>query len=250
MGRDTHLRFWILTLGAVLVLTAGVSAHAAEGILSPPDAQRLGWMEEALLPARHEGEAPQARLGRLESLVFGAARDGEPMEARLLALHEALLQRKAAMTPVASSASDNETDTGANTDSEPQGFETMNRGNASAQATLPPLASPNAAASDLPMVDLLENKALGRAYGHEPLQTRLARLETRVFGQARSGEASDRVDALRNKILGRIGRPSKTTRQPSVLLLPLASARVLLKRLIRAPTLARRTSCQTHCRAC
>lgn len=196
-----------LALCGVMGMALAASSAPDESPFGAQDAQRLGWMEEALLgSSQAASQTVPDRLTRLELLVFGQSRSNEPLAVRMQALHEALLARRAASQPLPQAAP-------AQAESSSPATSSGQTPAAEGGRTSPTPQRPADRASELPMVDLLERKALGRAYGGEALAVRLARLEARVFGQPRRGVDSDRVDALRSAIMG----PDWPPGQPDVI---------------------------------
>lgn len=146
-------------------------------------------LEEKFFQHTYPKESIDARLDRIEKMVFGEAKDGDDA-ARLSALVQAVpnLNSASSDSPPAQTAR------GGNSSS----------GGASGRQTAPaPVAdeeeSEPAPIGNYPAVDAIERKAFnGKTYSQEPVNQRLARLETKYFGKPSSStDLTDRTDRLK-----------------------------------------------------
>ena len=74
----------------------------------------------------------------------------------------------------------------------------------------------NTAPSDINMNDLniLEHRYFSHAYGHDPSEKRLERLECLVFGSARQGTNAERLDRLTKTVAARSQQPLAQEKAP------------------------------------
>lgn len=169
---------------AAFSLSLFICAPASFAV-SPNDSNLLK-LEDKFFHKSYPKETMDERLDRIEKMVFGEAKDGAE-DARLSALVQAV--------PTL-----NQVDT---TSAPPQ--QTANRSNGSGNAS----GKPPAAADDeedstpapighYPAIDAMEKKVLGKPYSQEPVNQRLARLETKLFGKpSTSTDLTDRTDKLK-----------------------------------------------------
>lgn len=149
-------------------------------------------LEEKFFQHTYPKDSIDERLDRIEKMVFGEAKNGDE-GARLSSLVQAV--------PNLNSASD--------TDSPPAsaargGGAPAGKGGGSAR---PPASTQQADDEDsepapignYPAIDAIERKAFaGKVYTQEPVNQRLARLETKYFGKPSTGsDLTDRTDRLK-----------------------------------------------------
>lgn len=145
-------------------------------------------LEEKFFQHTYPKESIDARLDRIEKMVFGEAKDGDDA-ARLSALVQAV--------PNLNSGSDSapaQTARGSGSSSGNSG----GRPPAPTQVAEEEESEP-APIGNYPAVDAIERKAFnGKTYSQEPVNQRLARLETKYFGKpSTSTDLTDRTDRLK-----------------------------------------------------
>jgi hypothetical protein len=154
-------------------------------------------LEDSLYDARYDDESLDARLSRIEITVFGKASNGQPVEKRLSRLGDILASQKP-LAPASDAAG-----SGA--------LSRVSSGGGAAKKPVNPsapsqtvVASPRPAAgeNDYPAVGLMERKLFNRSYEQEDITVRLNRLDGQVFHAPQTGELADRVDRLRDVVLG------------------------------------------------
>lgn len=146
-------------------------------------------LEEKFFQHTYPKESIDARLDRIEKMVFGEAKDGDDA-ARLSALVQAVpnLNSASSDSPPAQTARGGNSSTG---------------GGSGRQTAPAPVAeeeeSEPAPIGNYPAVDAIERKAFnGKTYSQEPVNQRLARLETKYFGKpSTSTDLTDRTDRLK-----------------------------------------------------
>jgi hypothetical protein len=169
----------------VVTLMHGASpSFAADADTADPSVPKL---EQKFFEHTYPKDPLPQRLERIEKMVFGEAKSGADGD-RLAKLIQAVPGLNSVPdAPAAPSG-------GGNT--------------ASSDAQDVPMQPPSKArstpvASDgtkYPQVSAMEQKLLGKDFGTEPVDQRLARLETKVFGKPSSStDLSDRVDALKSR---------------------------------------------------
>lgn len=185
-GNQTLLARTIgLTLRVAVFVTlwhGAVPAIAADADSADPNVPKL---EQKFFEHTYPKDPLPQRLERIEKMVFGEAKTGADGE-RLSKLIQAV--------PGLNSVPDVPPPASTNTAS----------GDAQDVPMPPPSKSrapqPIADGSKYPQVSAMELKLLGKDYGADPVDQRLARLETKVFGKpSGSTDLSDRVDALKNR---------------------------------------------------
>jgi hypothetical protein len=119
-------------------------------------------------------------VARLEKMVFGEARTGST-QSRLSALQTVVAQNdQPDATKSSTTGSTASTGSSGNTDSTQSGNDAT-----------------SASGTDYPKVNMLEEVILGQTYKQLPLKTRLAQMETKLFGHAGTdSDLSARTDAL------------------------------------------------------
>ncbi len=154
-------------------------------------------LEEKFFAHTYNKDTWQGRLERVEKMVFGETKTGSSQE-RLAAL----------LAAVPNLASDENADK-VSTKTAQGGSEATKpaRNRHSKPSAVPetePVAeadsAPDASPGGYPAVTAIEKKIFGKDYSAEPVNQRLARLETNVFGKpSASSDLSDRVDRLKQK---------------------------------------------------
>lgn len=179
------MRFSALAFVAMSVFLVAPAAFA----VADNDSNLLK-LEDKFFHKTYPKETMDARLDRIEKMVFGEAKEGDDA-ARLSTLVQAV--------PNLNSGSDS--------DSAPA--QTARRGGGAAGGSAPaqPANSSQAEEEDsepapignYPAIDAIEKKAFaGKTYSQEPVNQRLARLETKYFGKpSASGDLTDRTDRLK-----------------------------------------------------
>jgi hypothetical protein len=172
IGKTTQLAF---TIGiCALTLFAGSAGSAAPvaapAVTEASIAKDLALLENRFFSHQYANDPTDKRLERLELLVFGATQDGD-LPVRWSRLNKAIASRASA--PIAKSA----------------------------PAATPAEKAPDSS-TQYPVLNTLEWRALKQTFPKETLDTRLGRLEKKLFGQDAPGMAYvDRVDRLK-KTLG------------------------------------------------
>ena len=168
-------------------------------------------METKFFQHSYPRDTQPDRLDRLEKMVFGEAKTGSDSD-RLAKLLEAV--------PAGSASSDTATSGGTGSGggsgsvpSSSSGSDSMadaprSKGG-SGRYSAPPAKTADNDDDDVPVktdekypaVTAIEQKTLGKDYAGEPVDKRLARLETKLFGKPSSSsmDLSDRVDALKQR---------------------------------------------------
>jgi hypothetical protein len=169
---------------------------------------QLNNLEEKFFAHSYSKETLSARLDRLEKMIYGESKQGSDQERinnLVQTVPEANTPPKAKPPSDVTKSTDQESDkTTAN--SEPAPTPTKAAHNKHLAPETP--ASDNVASdedkgplpgeSKYPAVTAIEQKLLGRDYAQEPVETRLARLETKLFGKPQTAmDLSDRVDRLK-----------------------------------------------------
>ncbi len=145
-------------------------------------------LEEKFFQHTYPKESIDGRLDRIEKMVFGEAKDGDDA-ARLSALVQAVPNlNSGSSAPPAQTAR--------------QGGGAAGGGSARQPATTAQADEEDAEPAPIgnyPAVDAIERKAFsGKTYSQEPVNQRLARLETKYFGKPSSGtDLTERTDRLK-----------------------------------------------------
>jgi uncharacterized membrane protein YgcG len=165
--------------------TGGEQADIASPgpLATAPPIDLLAPYEKNLLNLSFESEPLTQRLERLESFVLGAPQTGDPQvrQSNLLSLLAKIDQAKQdGATPEAASTP------------------------ASPVANSPAPSKPDA--TDYPTITAMEKSTFGADFRNEPIQSRLARLETQLLGRPfPNKDLVDRVDTLNMKAPTRPG---------------------------------------------
>jgi len=150
-------------------------------------------LEEKFFQHTYPKETIDARLDRIEKMVFGEAKDGDDAS-RLSALVQAVPN----LNSGSSDAAPAQTARGGG--SSPTGAAGGGSGRqpAASQVAEEEESEP-APIGNYPAVDAIERKAFnGKTYSQEPVNQRLARLETKYFGKPSSStDLTDRTDRLK-----------------------------------------------------
>jgi len=178
-----HLPLSALALVALsLFLSAPPSFSAVAG-----NDSNLAKLEEKFFQHTYPKETIDERLDRIEKTVFGEAKDGDE-STRLSALVQAV--------PNLNSVSDAPPAQTARS----SGSQSPAGGGGRQQASQPEEEdSEPAPIGNYPAIDAIERKAFGgKVYTQEPVNQRLARLETKYFGKPSSStDLTDRTDQLK-----------------------------------------------------
>ncbi|MBS2002664.1 MAG: hypothetical protein U0103_26480 [Candidatus Obscuribacterales bacterium] len=163
---------------------ASMPCFAADADSADPNVPKL---EKKFFEHTYPKDPLPQRLERIEKMVFGEAKSGPDGE-RLSKLIQAVPGLNSVPdVPAAASGSN-----------------TTAAGDAQDVPMAPPSKSrPPQAVADgtkYPQVSAMEQRLLGKEFASEPVDQRLARLETKVFGKPSSStDLSDRVDALKSR---------------------------------------------------
>jgi len=141
-------------------------------------------LEDSLYDTRYDTDSIDVRLSRIENTVFGQTKSKQPVEKRLQPLQQILAAEKTKNNLPASNRS--ATNVSPSVQQKPQ------------QKAMKPAASEN----DYPVVGIMEQKLFNRNFDKEDITLRLDRLDNHVFHAPQSGELADRVDNLRDLVLG------------------------------------------------
>jgi hypothetical protein len=203
----------------VAVGAAGIAGFSLPCFADTDDMTRL---EIRFFQHNYPKDSQEARLDRLEKMVFGETKTGSEGE-RLARLVGAVPAGES--TPPAGTASGSQSDSlvdeprartsspGSSTSSSSSGSQSSYENDAPRSTSRKSSSPPPQATADnddddtvktdekYPAVTAIEQKTLGKDYAGEPVNKRLARLETKVFGKPSSNslDLSDRVDALKQK---------------------------------------------------
>ena len=162
-------------------------ALAASGSLTDLDKMELKFFHHTY-PKEDQGE----RLDRLEKMFFGEAKEGPPNE-RFSKLKELVpdLDQVQAKEPAAAESSSRSATAG--------GGRSSGRGSAG-QSQSPEVADDRPdEGTAYPAITAIEQRKLGKTFESEPVGSRLARLEKKVFGQSsNSNDYTDRMDRLKS----------------------------------------------------
>jgi hypothetical protein len=185
----------LLIAGAVLAFIGpGYISIAAPPAATTPVLPRVRVLENRYFFHTYEQDPIEKRLQRLELLVYGQTKSGDEQD-RLQHLNVTIAERdresalkmqrqhEAANSPAPANPE-------TSTNPEPKKPENIAK------------VAPAAGAARYPAVTSLEWKVLKKSYSDESLDDRLARLETKVFGQpSNTMSYADRVERL-NRTLG------------------------------------------------
>ncbi|MBC7999322.1 MAG: hypothetical protein IAF58_15335 [Leptolyngbya sp.] len=183
-SKRTGRNFFRVSAFAAFSLSLFLSVPASFAV-APNDSNLLK-LEDKFFHKSYPKETMDERLDRVEKMVFGEAKEGAE-DARLASLVQAV--------PTL-----NQVDQEA---APPQ--QTANRGNGSGNSGGKPAAAADeeddstpAPIGHYPSIDAMEKKVLGKPFSQEPVNQRLARLETKLFGKAStSTDLTDRTDKLK-----------------------------------------------------
>jgi hypothetical protein len=191
--------------GGLLVacaLTLSVFTAAAPPVhAAPASSADLERMEQKFFQHSYPKDELSARLERLEKMVFGETKTGSD-DARLAKLVEAI----PASSPGENAGGSDTASSGSADDVAAAPRKPPAR--APKQQPTPPPSNDDTDTADrpapgdekYPAVTAIEQKVLGRDYPQDPVNQRLARLETKVFGKpSTTTDLSDRVDALKGR---------------------------------------------------
>jgi hypothetical protein len=204
----------LLTFCLSSLVAVGAVGIAGVNLPCLADTDDMTKLEIRFFQHNYPKDSQEARLDRLEKMVFGEVKTGSEGE-RLSRLVGAIPAGE--MTPPAGTASGSQSDSlvdeprsrsssssSSRDDDAPKAPSSSSRRSASP----PPQATADNDDDDTvktdekyPAVTAIEQKTLGKDYAGEPVNKRLARLETKVFGKPSSNslDLSDRVDALKQK---------------------------------------------------
>ena len=189
--KQARARIFALTISLALSICVGGRAFAAVG-----DDPRLGQLENKFYKHTFPKDDDATRLDRLEKMIFGEAKSGSDAD-RLKALADTVPNLGAI-------AQDADTDTGSDTGAgsgRPSGRKPVAANNSALDLSEERTqATRRAGESQYPAVTAIEEKLFNRNYVSEPVNDRLNRLETKVFGRpSKFTDLSERVDALKEK---------------------------------------------------
>ena len=148
-----------------LLLLTGYPVFCADNISA-----RLTEIEKSYYGFTYS-DSPESRLARLEKSVYGST-SKKPQKTRVEKLYKDLNLDTAAKTPAASNAPSKD---------------------------IGPKADANI---KYPVVDEMEKMVFKKAYENEDIYARLSRLEKQTFKKESTLSLNERVDALRDKLLG------------------------------------------------
>lgn len=186
-------KFLAATIGLTVRVAVVVSLMQAFAPVSAADADSadpsVPKLETKFFEHTYPKDPLPQRLDRIEKMVFGETKTGADGE-RLSKLIQAVPGLNSVNVPDSSAPS-----------------KTASKGDDGDVPMAPPSKSraPQVSHSEVtdakyPQVSAMEQRLLGKDYAAEPVDQRLARLETRVFGKpSASTDLSDRVDALKSK---------------------------------------------------
>jgi len=142
-------------------------------------------LEDSLYDTRYDTDSVDVRLSRIENTVFGQAKSKQSMEKRLQPLQQILAAEQAKNNTPAPGHS---ASSSSSTQQKPQ------------QKAMSP--KPRTGENDYPVVGIIEQKLYNKTFEKEDITVRLDRLDNQVFHAPQSGELADRVDNLRDVVLG------------------------------------------------
>ena len=219
----------LLTFCLSSLVAVGAVGIAGVNLPCLADADDMTKLEIRFFQHNYPKDSQEARLDRLEKMVFGETKTGSEGE-RLQRLIGAVPAGES--TPAAGTASGSQSDSLVDEprarSSSPSGSRSSSSSSSpgyqdddvaktptsqpssgsSRRSSPPPQATADSDDDDnvktdekYPAVTAIEQKTLGKDYAGEPVNKRLARLETKVFGKPSSNsmDLSDRVDALKSK---------------------------------------------------
>ncbi len=147
-------------------------------------------VEKKLFQSVDSKRSMPERLDRIEKRVFGEAKEGTD-QSRMAAIMEVVpdLEEEEAPQQASSSPSSSSSDSNQQNTSSTASSASNDQGDDRADA-----------GTEYPAVSAIEKKLYGRDYHEEPVNKRLARLETKVFGKVSSSDdLSERTDALKSR---------------------------------------------------
>lgn len=189
---------------ALTILFLILPTSVAEA-LNPQQLQQITWMEQAILSVEHPEQPVEERITNLEIAILGEPQSKTPLTERLQKLDGILRARKKVVTIDTSIQGSGKSLKGQQPkpliqDSTPQKT-TSNHAESTSQSQSVLSQQPVQDISDYPIIEAMEYKIWGKTYGEEPIQTRLDRLDTKVFGQPQSGHYAARTDNLKTLVL-------------------------------------------------
>ncbi|HEY9775576.1 MAG TPA: hypothetical protein V6C81_17555 [Planktothrix sp.] len=195
-----------------LLLAASLTfAFAGCAFAETTDAS-LERLEQKFFQHTYSKDTQDQRIERIEKMVFGEAKTG-PDDQRLANLTKMVPENDAAddapPPPAGSTTADSTPEQSApsvpaspksqakKTASKPAATKSPSKPAENYEEADKPTAPPG---TNYPAVNAIEQKVLGRQYTNDGIETRLSRLETKVFGKpSQSTDLSDRVDALKER---------------------------------------------------
>lgn len=197
-NQKLHAQTIRLTMRVALclaLLQSCVPVFAADADPADPSVPKL---EQKFFEHTYPKDPLPQRLERIEKMVFGETKTGADGE-RLAKLLQAVPQLNS--LPDSSSASSSSTASASPSSggSSSGGDREMAPPSRSHQG---PATARGSEVTDAkyPQVSAMEQKLLGKEFAADPVDQRLARLETKVFGKPSSStDLSDRVDALKSR---------------------------------------------------
>ena len=176
-----------IVIGLCFCLIAPLSGALAEATSTDKSLDRL---ETQLFDHSYRAEPMNNRLSRIEQMVFGEARTGTDTE-RLVDLLGAV-KMPLPSVGLESTKQENLTTESPILQSEPSDSQQTNANSNS---------NSDSEASSYPRITTLEQHVLSRTFEIEPIKTRLARLETKIFGSPLNSEdLNDRVKNLEQSV--------------------------------------------------
>ncbi len=182
-----------LTIRVAVFLTVMhgvVPAFAADADPADPSVPKL---EQKFFEHTYPKDALPQRLERIEKMVFGESKTGGDNE-RLAKLIQAV--------PTLNSVPDSTTSSSSTSSSSADDRDVPMLPPSKSRQSQPTARAPeeNISGTKYPQVSAMEQKLLGKDFGTEPVDQRLARLEQKVFGKPSAAtDLSERVDALKQK---------------------------------------------------
>jgi hypothetical protein len=172
--------------GTVSGMGASTKAKGSSNSTSNP-LPTIEALEDSLYDTRYDTDSIDVRLSRIENTVFGQSKSKQPIEKRLQPLQQIIATEQAKNNTPAPNRSATNTSTPF-VQHKPQ------------QKAMSP--KPATSENDYPVVGIMEQKLFNRNFDKEDITVRLDRLDNQVFHAPQSGELADRVDNLRDVVLG------------------------------------------------
>lgn len=159
----------------------------------------LSRIENSLFGIEYSKQSDTVRLSRIENHVYGEAKSGN-IQKRLDALSEdiAANQMGQEITPKRDTFDDEERTV-------------ENRSLAQSKTKNEDFAEPDNPKIDYPVVDKLEEEIFGTTYKNSDINTRLSKLENKLFQKTYEDALADRVDRLNEKVA--YTSPAKTNNE-------------------------------------